>query len=491
MKVTFVSCGAEGLAVQYLSAALKNAQHQTELTFDPTLFNDKVFLNHPKLAQIFNYTNHLIGDVIDSQPDLVAISCVTDTYQWAVQVAKGVKSNLSVPIILGGIHPTLVSDKVISCRYIDMVCIGEGEEALVELANSLEAGKKNTKIANIWFKNHGRLIKNPPRILIQNLDRLPFPDRTIYEPFINTRDSYLAMSSRGCVYNCSYCFNNAMRKIYAHKGNYLRRRTPENFVEELERANRKYDYQILKIYDDIFTYDLNWLEKFTRLYKKKVNKPYFCLSHPKFMSKDAVKLLKQSNCSWVQIGIESLNEQTRKIDCERVESNEEIEKMIKTLDRHHLAYELDHIFGLPHDQEEDYQRAAFFYKNCRSLLKVNTNILSYIPKTQVIKRGIEAQKIRRQDIAKIEAGKEASRVSTGSERNKKQLEMYQGMIVVYKAIKIIPRPVLSLILKHRLYRYLRFFDPWLGYFVRFLSADKIDWLYVKQNIRFLIWRLTK
>lgn len=491
MKVTFVSAGTEGLGVQYLSAALKKAGHETCLAFDPTLFDDKVFLNHPRLAKIFSYTNRLARDIIDSKPDLVAITAVSDTFQWATQVAKGVKKNLRVPIIIGGIHPTLVPEKVIALPYFDVLCLGEGEEALVELVNSFETNKPKTRIANIWFKKGKRVIRNQPRPFLENLDLLPFPDRTIYEPFVNTRDSYLAMSGRGCVYNCSYCFNNAMRKIYAGKGKYLRRRSPENFVEELERANKKYDFQILKIYDDIFTYDLKWLEKFTKLYKKRVRKPYFCLGHPRFMKKETVKLLKEGGCAWVQIGIESLNEKTRKEACERYETNEEIFEMVKALDRYRLTYELDHIFGLPGDAEKDYQEAALFYKNCRSLLKVNTNILSYIPKTKVIEKGLKAKKIKKKDIQSIEQGKEESRTAIGSERDKKQLAMYLSLIVIYKAIKVIPQGLLRFILKSRLYCYFRFFDPWLGYIVRFISADEVDKLYVKQNFHFLGWWFRK
>ena len=491
MKVVFVNCGAEGLGVQYLSAALKQEGHQTSLVFDPTLFDDKVFLNIPFLAKVFNYTNEVAEDVIKEKPDLVAISIVTDTYQWAVKVAKDIKKKCSVPIIAGGTHPTIVPEEVIRNKCFDMLCIGEGEQAIVEVANALEKGKSIYGISNIWARKGSRVVKNAPRSLIRDLNKLAFPDRTIYEPYLNPKDDYLAMSGRGCIYNCSYCFNNAMKKIYRGKGTYLRRRSPENFVEELVLANQKYDFKILKIYDDIFTYDVSWLERFAKLYKKKVGKPYFCLGHPRFLGEKAVKLLKQSNCCWVQIGIESTNQQTRKVSCERPETNEEINEMIRVLDKHKLPYELDHIFGLPGDREEDYVFATRFYKKCKSLLKVNTNILSYIPNTEVVEKGLSAKKINKKDLSEIVEGKESSRVSLGSERNKELLDMYLGFIVIFKAIKIIPGWLLEIMLKHRFYIKLKRVDPIAGYLARIASADKIDTLYVKQVLSLLFWRIKR
>lgn len=492
MNVTLVTAGAEGLGPQYLSAMLKKDGHKVKLAFDPTLFDDKVFLDQKILAKLLNYSDDLVLDILESQPEIIGFTVISDIYSWANYVAKKLKKHTKAPVIFGGNHPTLVPETVIKNTNVDMICIGEGEHAFTELVNAISSGKPYDNIPNIWLKKGKKIIKNPLRPLIKNLDDLPFPDRSIFEEYINTKNSYLTMSGRGCLYTCSYCFNNPYKKLYEGKGIYLRRRSPENFIAELIRAKKRYKMEFIKIYDDIFTWSQKgWLKKFADLYRLKVRLPYFCLGHPKFLNEPTVKLLKRSGCEFIQIGIQTMDEKVRHESCERYETNEEILKMLSILDKYKLKYELDHIFGLPGDTESSYQFAARVYKSGKSLLKINTNILSYIPKTSIIDKSLKAKQIRKNDLKTIEKGQEGCRVTSGSERNKKRLNMYQNLLVLYKTIRLFPKPVLEVLLNYRLYRVFRYFDPWVGYLARLVCMDTIDKIYLKQELFLLEWWLTK
>jgi len=248
----------------------------------------------------------------------------------------------------------------------------------------------------------------------------------------------------------------------------------------------------IKIYDDIFSWSQNgWLEKFAKLYKKNVNLPYFCLGHPKYLSAPTVKLLKNSGCEFIQIGIQSMDEQVRKDSCERYETNEEILTMLQTLDKYKLKYELDHIFGLPGDTEQSYAYAAQVYKNGSSLLKINTNILSYIPKTSIIDKSIKAKQIKKSDVQAIDEGKEGCRVGPGSERDTEKLHLYQSYLVLYKMIRLIPKSLFHFMLHTKIYRHLRHFDPAIGYIARYLSRDTIDTVYMNQELHLISWVIKK
>ena len=147
MHVTFVYLGTESIGIEQLSANLKEAGHDTYLAFDPALFDDKVYLSIPFLKNIFNHENNLVNEIINSNPDLVAFSVFTSNYDWACRIAKKLKSkNIEIPIIFGGVHPTSVPEKVIHQPFVDMISIGESDEAIVELANSFDSVKINTKL---------------------------------------------------------------------------------------------------------------------------------------------------------------------------------------------------------------------------------------------------------------------------------------------------------------------------------------------------------
>src|SRR3989338_11210607 len=213
MKIAFVNDSCERLGVEYISAVLKAGGHQTKLFVDPQLFDDENISIKP-LARLFDYKKRLIRELKAYNPGIIGISVVTDFYQWACTIARMIKEELpDTPIIFGGIHPTSVTERVIKNDFVDMVCVGEGEYPMLELANSIEKGKIDHSIPNLWFKKDGQVIQNPIRPLIEDLDSLPMPDKDLYysaSPHFS--QCYYIMASRGCAYSCSYCCHSYLKK---------------------------------------------------------------------------------------------------------------------------------------------------------------------------------------------------------------------------------------------------------------------------------------
>src|SRR3989338_10901652 len=141
MKIAFVNDSCERLGVEYISAVLKAGGHQTKLFVDPQLFDD-VYIHSHFLKNIFNYKNKLIFELKNYRPGLISISVDTECYQWACTISRLIKKGLpGTPIIFGGIHPTSVPERVIKNDFVDMVCVGEGEYPMLELADSMQKGK--------------------------------------------------------------------------------------------------------------------------------------------------------------------------------------------------------------------------------------------------------------------------------------------------------------------------------------------------------------
>ena len=235
MKVLFVQAYRERVGVEYLSAYLKQHGHQVELFFDPVLFNNTSFVAK-RLSNNFNMDGVLAQHVKLFKPDVVAFSVLTLEYQWALGKAELVKKiSPQASIIFGGIHPTSCPDVVIQSPFVDAVCVGDGELPLRMFLEQYLGPSHDVKIPNLWIKESSAIIKNDVTYLTDDLDKLPFPDKSIfYDAVPIFKRNYSIMMGRGCPFHCSFCCNNVLHKIY--KSRYLRMRKIDNCLAELVRA---------------------------------------------------------------------------------------------------------------------------------------------------------------------------------------------------------------------------------------------------------------
>ncbi|MDP2043751.1 MAG: cobalamin-dependent protein, partial [Candidatus Omnitrophota bacterium] len=207
MKITLISMGAENLGVEYLSIVLKKAGHQVSLVFDPALFSSEVFFEgkgNKVLSKIFNRKKKMLEEIKLLDPGLIGFSVLTSNYQWSLDIAKSIKEFFDIPIVFGGLHSTIVPERVIKNKCVDMIVVGEGEYALLDIADNLETNKRNYHLNNVWFKDNGKIIQNGLRPLVNDLDSLPFPDKGLfYQKVPPYQHEYTIMASRGCSFNCS------------------------------------------------------------------------------------------------------------------------------------------------------------------------------------------------------------------------------------------------------------------------------------------------
>lgn len=481
MRITFVQSESENLAVEYLSSILKSHGHSVHLAFDSKLFNTTVIKN-AFWKRLFNIKDILIKEIVLSKPDLVAFSVLTGDYLWAVDMARSIKEQINVPIIFGGIHPTSIPGEVISNEYVDIICIGEGEGPLVELTNSLKSGI-DYNIKNLWFKRNGHIIKNEIRPILENLDTLPFPDKEIFYrkiPFY--KKIYTTMVGRGCPYGCTYCCNNILKKIYKGKGRYLRYRSVENVMNELNIAKEKYNPRIFSFPDDTFTTNKTWLEKFIVRYKKEINKPFLCYTHTKFLTEEIARLLKYGECFWLNIGIQTASENNRRKLLKRIESNDEIEQAALNCHKAKLKFSIDHIFNIPYEGEDEYIEALKFYNTLRPSV-INSFYLRYYPGVEIIEIAKEAGIIDEETVKSINTGRHriTATVNIGGNNQSEfynKENTYNNFLFLFSALPLIPKRLMAEIIEKKWYNLFSFYPVIFTVLIKFIVRLRIKQCYL-------------
>ncbi len=311
MKVTFVypdtlECdptykGAFYSGIGLLSAVLKRDGHATSLIHvtDPG-YGDEDFRR----------------DVRTHSPDLVAFSSTMNGYLRVRSLAAALARESDRPrTIYGGIHPSLASGECISTPGIDMICVGEGEGCLTDVARAIDRGGPLAGIANLWLKSGDDVVRNPGRALIADLDGLPHADRAIfdYPRLFNERKGIATiMASRGCPYSCSYCANEGLRNLYRDRGAYVRFRSVAGVIDEVRRVKEEYPFiERLQFDDDILFMKKKWAGEFVERFPKEVGLPFCSNIHPTLCREDIIRMLAGAGCDELRIGLESGNEQIR------------------------------------------------------------------------------------------------------------------------------------------------------------------------------------
>jgi anaerobic magnesium-protoporphyrin IX monomethyl ester cyclase len=332
----FMPEGRLYLGIAYLSAVLKQAGHETSL----------VHVVEPPGRE------WLVERVLSGRPDLVGFSSTTHMFRHVARWAGWLRDATGVPVACGGVHPTIATGEVALTRGIDFAVIGEAEDTIVELCAALEKGGDPTGIAGLWAVSaDGTVSKNPARPLRCDLDSLPFPDRSIFDPSLFCEDQHprgTLMASRGCPFNCTYCSNHAQKSVYPNPGEYVRFRSPENVVAEIEQmvaSDGRIEY--IRFDDDILTTDRDWLGRLSGLYRERVGLPFICNSRVNFIDRPMAASLAEMGCEVVCMGIESGNPWLREKVLNRHMSDEQITRAFAACREAGMKTVSTNMFGLP------------------------------------------------------------------------------------------------------------------------------------------------
>lgn len=365
--------------------------------------------------------HNLLSAVRHSAPQVIAFSAVTGPHQKLLRVAQEIKYEMNVLSIFGGPHPTFFPE-FIENDGVDIICLGEGEDPVLELANALESGGDFTGIQNLWVKQEDKIYRNPTRPFCEDLDSLPWPDREIFNKFpeLHIEDTRYFMGGRGCPYNCSFCFNHVAKKVSS--GHYVRWRSVENVIAELENVKAKYGMRFVNFQDDTFILKRTWLETFSIRYREQIKLPFLCHVRADLTDNHISQLLADAGCVHVGMGLEAGDDNMRNMVLNKGITREQLLNACSALRAAGITISTQNMFGLPFETIDTVLETIALNIECNP---ERTNLFFYVPypRTKLAETSIDAGFYKADDLARIpeEFNVEFSSVNLQLE-NAKQIE---------------------------------------------------------------------
>jgi anaerobic magnesium-protoporphyrin IX monomethyl ester cyclase len=290
MKILLVckSKVMENLGLMYISAVVKKSGHESKITD----INDAFIM-----AKVW-------------KPDIIGYSVMTGDQEKFKTLTHRIKEHLPhVQIIIGGPHPTFFPDDLKDCGTIFP---GEAENEISELLGSTER--------------------------YHDLDSIPWPDRKDF-PNMKIRDF---ISSRGCPFDCHYCYNDRWAKMFPDLPQ-VRTRSVKDVIKEIKSVSPEFVY----FQDSCFGVSKKWMHEFSALYRHEVGTPYHCHLRPSQVDEERVLMLRESHCISVRIALETSSQRLRTLIGRSRTTNEETFNASRILRKHGINLMVQNMLGLP------------------------------------------------------------------------------------------------------------------------------------------------
>ncbi|MEA3477752.1 MAG: radical SAM protein [Bacteroidota bacterium] len=302
------------LGIQTLAPVLRKHGHDVHM-FDTC---------HPEMKE-----TDIAKAVIEESPDIISLSFLSTTsYPALKSMARHLKKTTpDIPIITGGPFATANSVEILNdSPDIDFVGVGEGEELLPDFLDKLD---DPASVKGIAWRSNGKVVKNPPRPLIMDLDQFPYPDRQslpiefiesmpLDVPAVLSLDRFCTIqTSRGCPFNCIYC---DIPQISQGK---WRNRSPEHVLGEMQELN-DLGYRSIYLTDDHFLMKRKRIEAICQgIIDRKLSFHWGCEGRVDAVAVDELPIMVKANCNFLAFGVEA---GTQKV-LDRLNKNQTLEQV--------------------------------------------------------------------------------------------------------------------------------------------------------------------
>jgi radical SAM superfamily enzyme YgiQ (UPF0313 family) len=467
MRVVLLSpySGIEATGLRILSACLKRAGFDTRMIFLPDLSEAMAAVNYDQRA-IPAAAVQRIAELC-SDASLVAMTVMTPSFDLARGLTAEIRRHVAAPILWGGVHPTVCPQECLD--HADIVCIGEGERTIVELAERLAQGRGFAEVRNLaWRKAQGDIQCNSLHPLQKELDELPFPDydytehhvlhegavvqctQSLMHYYLTDLGSWTAgpvygvITTRGCPYRCTYCANNAYAALYPH-WTHIRRRSVLNVIAEIcavrERLPR---IEAIILRDDTFLANpLDYIADFCTEYRRQVNLPFRAYTTAQTADPKKLQLLTEAGLCYVIMGIQSGARQTQAV-YQRHVTNERMLRAAQTL--HSLRPAIprptyDVITDNPYETREDGLQTLQLVNQLPAPYRLALYSLTFYPGTELARQ------------AQADGTMEEDDRSAYSKHFQRYAPNYHNFALFCHSLNL-PRPFLYLLSRRPVYQWL-------------------------------------
>jgi radical SAM superfamily enzyme YgiQ (UPF0313 family) len=383
MKILLVYPNMRGMnmlppAIGLFSALLKQRGHQVDL-FDATDYPnpEEDSINSDKLKEenlnvrAFDDTKLKVSWVEENvfiafkkkiqffSPDLVAMSCTEDMFPIGISLLRSYP--VDVPVIMGGVFPTFAKDLTLSHEEVDMICIGEGENLIVELCERMDSGVSYDDIPGLWLKQKNGTIRRNPMGHVVDMNQNPKLDLSIFEEGRLYRPMqgrvwrmFPLETHRGCPYQCAYCNSPSQQYMYKQEteSSFFRKKKFDKIREEIILFRDKYNVEALYFWaDTFFAYSRKEFDEFIEMYSE-FKIPFWCQTRPETVTYERIKKLADIGMFRMAFGVEHGNAEFRRKYIKRNVSNDFIIKAMHEVNRVGMPYSVNNILGFPYETRE-------------------------------------------------------------------------------------------------------------------------------------------
>jgi len=357
--------------IGFMSAALKRSGINTELVIYREIDGGR------------NDTPEEIAQkILEKNPSIAAFSVMTFNWHKIRKVIGALRNIFGGLIIVGGYHPILSPEEVLSCPGVDAICTGEGEGPILSLVKEYDPGdRKNLpEIAGFIYKGESISTESlGKRWLIEKLEDYPYLDYDLFdsEGDTNLRQKHLGMLSpsglfaiplitgRGCPYRCSYCSNSSLIDFYGGPKKFVRSYSADAAVEHIKGIVQRYKPDFFEFFDETFTLNKEWTKEFCLKYKQEVALPYLIMSRIDILDDATVSILADTGLKVILFGLECGDEEYRVHYLNRRMSNKSIIEGARLLKRYGIMFVTLNMFGMPFETKDTINKTVSLNEELR------------------------------------------------------------------------------------------------------------------------------
>jgi radical SAM superfamily enzyme YgiQ (UPF0313 family) len=254
----------------------------------------------------------LFEEIRDYDPDIVAFTLGSTFVPLTQEISREIKARFPKKMIVwGGIHCIMAPEDGVG--YADVICNCEADQVFPEFLE--DPYRRNRE--GFWFCGDKGVDRNPPAPLPQDLDAFPYPVYGDQEREVLIEEGkrghwmprlteYVLITQRGCPFKCTYCFHSKAKEVFKGRGKYLRRRSVKNVLDEIEIMIRRFGYDLIPFWDDLFMIDRKWINEFCDGYKARFpGVPFGAYAHHQFTDREMLERLKDAGCYFTSLGLQS------------------------------------------------------------------------------------------------------------------------------------------------------------------------------------------